>query len=181
MSEKSLLLHCCCAHCAAYTVEYWRAQGWEVSGFWYNPNIHPYREYKLRLGAMVSLATTLDLPMEVNPDYDLPAYFRAVVGHETERCAYCLELRLQKTALFARQNGFAGFTSTLLISPHQNHQELLATGERVAAKTGVRFGYADLRKHYSQSRHITKPLGLYRQEYCGCLYSEVERYTGGLL
>lgn len=177
MDENSILLHCCCAHCAAYPVSYWRGQGLEVSGFWYNPNIHPYREHQLRLEAMISLAAMFALPLEINSSYDMPAYFRGVVGHEKERCRYCLELRLEKTALVAREKGFTSFSSTLLISPHQDQEELLAMGEAVAGKTGVKFAHADLRKRYSDSRHITKPLGLYRQQYCGCLYSELERYS----
>jgi predicted adenine nucleotide alpha hydrolase (AANH) superfamily ATPase len=100
-----------------------------------------------------------------------------VAGHEIERCRYCFDLRLTKTAETAREKGFDAFTTTLLISPHQKHDVIQEIGNKVAAEQGVTFLYADLRKRYSDSRHITKPMNLYRQQYCGCIYSEWERYA----
>ena len=174
---KTLLIHVCCAHCAAYSVEYWRQQGYEVGGFWYNPNIHPYTEHQNRLESMKSLAQEINLPLTIAEGYDFIEYFRRVVGHETERCRYCFDLRLEKTAETARQNGFGAFTTTLLISPHQKHDILREIGEKIAGENGLEFLYADLWKRYSDSRHMTKPLNLYRQQYYGCVYSEWERYT----
>jgi predicted adenine nucleotide alpha hydrolase (AANH) superfamily ATPase len=174
---KKVLIHVCCAHCAAYTSEYWRGQGYEVGGFWYNPNIHPFTEHKQRLESMEALAKETNLALIVSPDYDIVEYFRRVAGHETERCHYCFELRLNKTAEAALKNGFNAFTTTLLISPHQKHELIKKVGEKVAEEKGIEFLYADLRKRYSDSRHITKPMNLYRQQYCGCLFSEWERYT----
>jgi predicted adenine nucleotide alpha hydrolase (AANH) superfamily ATPase len=175
---KKLLVHICCAHCAAYTVAHWRQQGYEVSGFWYNPNIHPFTEHQNRLESMKSLAREIDLPLEVAGGYDIIEYFRRVVGHEDERCRYCFDLRLAKTAAAARESGCDAFTTTLLISPHQKHDIIQEIGHKIAGEHGVAFLYADLRKRYSDSRHITKPLDLYRQQYCGCVYSEWERYAG---
>jgi predicted adenine nucleotide alpha hydrolase (AANH) superfamily ATPase len=174
--KNKLLIHVCCAHCAAYTAEHWRQQGYEVAGFWYNPNIHPYTEHQQRLESMKSLAARIDVPLIIAGGYDMPEYFRRVVGHEEERCRHCFELRLAQTADTARNNGFDAFTTTLLISPHQKHELIKEIGERLAREKGVEFLYADLRKRYSDSRHITKPLDLYRQQYCGCVYSEWERY-----
>jgi len=173
-----LLIHSCCAHCAAYTVEYWREQGYEVSAFWYNPNIHPYTEHRHRLEAMQSLAKTINLPLIVAEGYDVIDYFRGVVGNEPQRCRHCFRLRLSRTAQTAREMGFDAFTTTLLISPQQKHELIKEAGEELARETGVDFLYADLRKRYSDSRHITKPMDLYRQQYCGCVYSEWERYAG---
>ena len=175
---KPVLLHCCCAHCSAYTVEYWRQQGYEVSALWYNPNIHPYREHQHRLESMQFLSQKMKFPLAVTEGYDMPEYFRRVVGDESQRCQHCFDLRLTKTAETARQMGIPAFTTTLLISPHQKHDLLQETGNRIAKETGVAFLYADLRKRYSDSRHMTKPIDLYRQQYCGCLYSEWERYAG---
>jgi predicted adenine nucleotide alpha hydrolase (AANH) superfamily ATPase len=104
-------------------------------------------------------------------------YFRRVAGHEDERCRHCFILRLAVTAREAKERGFDAFTSTLLISPHQKHDVLIEVGDYVAQAMEIEFLYADLRKRYSDSRHITKPMDLYRQQYCGCLYSELERYT----
>jgi predicted adenine nucleotide alpha hydrolase (AANH) superfamily ATPase len=174
---KKLLIHSCCAHCAAYTVEYWRGQGYDVSALWYNPNIHPYTEHQRRLEAMQSLAEKTGLPLIMTSGYDIIDYFRRVVGHEAERCQYCFRLRLSKTAEIAREMGFDAFTTTLLISPQQKHELIKEIGDEIAKESGVEFLYADLRKRYSDSRHITKPLELYRQQYCGCVYSEWERYA----
>jgi len=176
VNNKRILLHCCCAHCAAYTVKHFRETGYEVNAFWYNPNIHPYLEHQSRLEAMRSLAQTLELPLIINQDYDFISYFRQVVGREKERCQYCFRLRLAKTADTALKMGFAAFTTTLLISPHQKHELILQIGNQLSRELGIYFLYADLRKHYSDSRHLTKPLELYRQQYCGCVYSEWERY-----
>lgn len=177
MKKKKLLIHSCCAHCAAYTAEYWRQQGYEVSAFWYNPNIHPYTEYQQRLEAMQSLAKTMSLPLIINEGYDIIDYFRQVVGHESERCQYCFRLRLSKTAETAKEKGFDAFTTTLLISPQQKHELIKEVGEELAKEKGTDFLYADLRKRYSDSRRMTKPLNLHRQQYCGCVYSEWERYA----
>ena len=178
MKTGTVLVHCCCAHCAAYTIAHWRQQGYDVSAYWYNPNIHPYLEHQNRLEAMQSLAKELDVPLFIEEGYDVVDYFRQVSGNEADRCRYCFRMRLGKTADKAAELGIDAFTSTLLISPHQKHELLLEIGSEKAQETGVQFLYADLRKRYSDSRHITKPMELYRQQYCGCLYSEYERYTG---
>ncbi len=174
---KSVLIHCCCAHCAAYTVDYWRGQGYQVSALWYNPNIHPYMEHQQRLEAMKSYARGVDLPLVIAGGYDMVSYFRRVVGDEAGRCRHCFALRLTKTAETAYQGGYSAFTTTLLISPHQKHDLIREVASDVAEANGVSFLYADLRKRYSDSRHITKGLNLYRQQYCGCVYSEWERYA----
>jgi predicted adenine nucleotide alpha hydrolase (AANH) superfamily ATPase len=115
----------------------------------------------------------------IESGYELEAYSRAVVGHEYERCRHCFDLRLERTASIASRNGFDAFTTTLLISPHQKHDQIKDSGEQSARKTGTAFCYADLRKRFSDSRRQTKPMDLYRQQYCGCLYSEWERYRDG--
>ena len=172
---KSVLVHVCCAHCAAYTVKHWREQGYDVSAFWYNPNIHPYTEHERRLEAMKALSTQLEFPLIVSDGYEIIDYFRQVVGHEGDRCRRCFQMRLSRTAEVARENHFHAFTTTLLISPHQKHDLIREIGAGIAEKTGIEFLYADLRKRYSDSRHLTKKLELYRQQYCGCVYSEWER------
>jgi epoxyqueuosine reductase len=174
---NKLLIHVCCAHCAAYTVEHWGREGYEIAGFWYNPNIHPYTEHQHRLESMKSLAQQMDIPLIIADVYDIIEYFRRVAGHEEERCRHCFELRLAKTAETARDKGYDAFTTTLLISPHQKHELIKEIGEKAAGGKGVEFLYTDLRKRYSDSRHITKSMDLYRQQYCGCIYSERERYS----
>jgi len=178
---KKVLIHVCCAHCTAYTVDYWRQQGYKVSALWHNPNIHPYTEHQHRLEAMKSLAQEMNLPLTVTEGYDMIEYFRRVAGHESQRCQYCFRLRLSKTAETARQTGFSAFTTTLLISPHQKHDLLREIGDELAKEKNIEFLYADLRKRYSDSRHLTKPLNLYRQQYCGCIYSEWEHHTNTII
>ena len=177
MKNRAILLHVCCAHCTAYTVEYWRGLGHEVSAMWYNSNIHPYTEHQQRLEAMKSVAEQIGLPLLIVGDYDITDYFRQVAGREPQRCRHCFRLRLSKTAETAQRMGFGAFTTTLLISPHQKHDLLREIGGELAQEKGLDFMYADLRKRYSDSRRITKSLNLYRQQYCGCIYSEWERYA----
>jgi len=177
MKMKSVLVHCCCAHCAAYTIDHWRNQEYEVSGLWYNPNIHPYTEHQQRLEAMKSYAREVYLPLIIAEGYDIIEYFRRVAGDEPQRCQHCFRLRLSKTAEVAHQRGFDAFTTTLLISPHQKHDLLRAVGSELAKQKGIEFLYIDLRKRYSDSRRMSKGLNLYRQQYCGCVYSEWERYA----
>jgi len=129
------------------------------------------------LEAMQSLAQQMNLPLIVTEGYDIIDYFRQVVGHESQRCQYCFKLRLSKTAEIAHQMGFGAFTTTLLISPHQKHDLLREIGDEVAREKGLDFLYADLRKRYSDSRRMTKGRNLYHQQYCGCVYSEWERYA----
>lgn len=171
---KSNLLHVCCSHCAAYTIEHWRRQGFETTAFFYNPNIHPESEYNNRLKAVEALSVEMEFPLVIG-GYDSGSYFQSVTGDLGNRCKYCFDLRLSKTAKKAKEGGFSAFSTTLLISPHQKHEWIQEAGERAARETGVEFLYVDLRKRYSDSRHITKPMNLYRQQYCGCIYSKLER------
>ena len=172
----SLLLHTCCAPCATYCTKHWQQKGLEVTSFWYNPNIHPFTEHQRRLQALQEFAQQTGVPLIVSEGYDVINYFRAVVGHEGERCSYCFRLRLSITALIAKLKGFDAFTTTLLISPYQKHELLKTVGEEMARKEGVDFLYEDLRPGYSESHRMSQELDLYRQKYCGCLYSEWERF-----
>ena len=126
---------------------------------------------------MKSFAQEMNLPLIVTNEYDIIEYFRRVAGHESHRCQHCFELRLSKTAETAHKMGSSAFTTTLLISPHQKHDLLREIGSQLAEEKGIEFLYADLRKRYSDTRHMTKKLNLYRQQYCGCVYSEWERYA----
>lgn len=171
-----MLLHCCCAHCAAYYINHLKELGYEVAAYWYNPNIHPYLEHENRLKSMKTLAETLDIPLYIEEGYEMPEFLAKVSSDVGNRCSNCFEMRLEKSAEFALENGFQAFTSTLLISPHQKHDLLKSIGEMVAEGKNLEFYYEDMRKRYSDSRCITKPIDLYRQQYCGCIYSEWERY-----
>lgn len=172
----SVLLHTCCGPCATYVVRCLREQGLEVSAYWYNPNVHPFREHQRRLEAMQEFAQAASLPLIVEEGYDMLEYFRAVVGHEGNRCPDCYRMRLSKTAEAARQRGLEAFTTTLLISPYQKHGLLRQIGKKAARESGVRFHYGDFRPGFRESHRLSRELGLYHQGYCGCVYSEWERY-----
>ena len=173
---NQILLHCCCGPCAIYTVNRLREEGFRVTAFWYNPNIHPFTEHRNRLEAMRSLAQTMELPLVVAEGYEMIDYFRAVVGHEGERCGDCFRLRLSKTATAASEQGYKIFTTTLLISPYQKHELLRAVGETAAKECGVKFYYEDFRTGFRESHRLSRELNLYHQKYCGCVYSEWERF-----
>jgi len=173
----SLLLHTCCAPCATGCLEHWQQKGLEVTSFWYNPNIHPFTEHQRRLQTLQEFSEKTNTPLIISEGYDIIEYFRAVVEHERERCRYCFRLRLSFTASIAKLKGYQAFSTTLLISPYQNQQILKEVGNEIAQKEGVEFICEDLRPCYSESRRISKELDLYRQKYCGCVYSEWERFS----
>ncbi len=175
---KRLLLHVCCGPCATYPVQHLRAQGFTVTAFWYNPNIHPYTEHERRREALQKLAEAVELPVLDEQSYDLVSFLRAVHGHESfgERCAICYRLRLARTAQAARAGGFDAFSTTLLVSIHQDEAAVRAAGEEAAAAYGVPFYYERFRRGWSERGRLAKVYGLYRQDYCGCVYSEWERH-----
>jgi len=125
---------------------------------------------------MQAYAHSVGLPLIVVPGYDMIYYFRAVVGHEGERCRDCFRLRLSRTAQAAGENGCDAFTTTLLISPYQKHELLKQVGEEVGREHGVHFYYEDLRPGFRESHRVSRELNLYHQKYCGCVYSEWERF-----
>ncbi len=172
----SVLLHTCCGPCSTYAVKSLRDQGIEVAAFWYNPNIHPFQEHQRRLETMESLAESAGLRLIVDEGYDMVRYFQAVVGHESDRCPDCYRMRLTRTADAARAGAFDAFTTTLLISPYQQHDLIRRLGEDLAKERGIGFHYEDFRPGFSEGHRMSRELGLYHQGYCGCVYSEWERY-----
>lgn len=172
----NLLLHVCCAYCATYAVEYWRGQGKEVTALWYNPNIHPFLEHQRRLEAVQQLSEKRQIALMISPGYEVDEYFKAIRQVEKVRCEGCFHIRLGKAARVAKEKGFAAFTTTLSISPHQKLKLLRKVGEAEGMEKGVPFLYVDLRSGYRESHRIGHELGLYHQRYCGCMFSEWERY-----
>ena len=171
-----VLLHVCCANCAIYPVKAMREEGLEVMGFFYRHNIHPYTECLRRQEALESYAAQIDLKVIYQEGYDLEGFVRNVAFREAERCNYCYHDRLQSTALMARRGKFDYFSSTLLYSKHQKHDLIRSMGESIGKQVGVPFLYRDYRKGWKEGIECSKQMGLYRQQYCGCIYSEKERY-----
>jgi len=148
-----------------------------VQGFFYNPNIHPYQEYTRRMAALEEYARQTSLPMIWDQKYDLEGFLRLVVFREAERCRFCYQLRLAATARVAKGGKFQAFTSTLLYSKFQQHGLIREIGAQTAREVGVSFYYQDFRTGWRAGMAASKEMGLYRQSYCGCIYSERDRYA----
>jgi predicted adenine nucleotide alpha hydrolase (AANH) superfamily ATPase len=179
-----LLLHICCGPCASATIPWWRSESAEVLGFFRNPNIHPLLEYRRRQVGARDVAEMTATPLIEDETYDPEAWFAEVAekGHGSgrdaagSRCARCIGGRLERTAARAVAEGCEAFSTTLSISPWQDHEAIRAGGEEAARLHKVEFVYEDLRPLYPESRRLSREWGVYRQKYCGCLVSEWERY-----
>lgn len=178
----SVFLHSCCGPCACYTTSYLMEKGYRPTLFFYNPNIHPYQEYQRRLEGLQQLAAIRDLPAIVEPQYELESFLGQVAADPQfgKRCETCYWIRLNKTAQKAKELGFVKFSTTLLISPYQNRALICSIGEKLAKEYGLTFVDEDFRAGFRQSQAMAKEYGLYRQGYCGCIYSEKERYYKGV-
>lgn len=177
-----VLLHTCCGPCAVAPVAWLRDEGHDVTGFWYNPNIHPYTEYQQRLTSLRQFAAAADLPIICADEYDLEGYLGRAYGREVpQRCRECYSMRLERAAATALAGGFAAFSTSLLVSPYQQHDLLHELGEEIGRRQGIPFLYRDFRPQFRSGRQRAAELGLYRQKYCGCIFSEKERYlkSGG--
>lgn len=177
---RRVLLHICCGPCSTYCINCLREEGFLVTGFWYNPNIHPFAEHEKRLAGFEAYIRSVGLPVLREDGYEMALFLRLVAGHEArdQRCRLCYEMRLMRTAKVAAREGFDAITTTLLISPHQDQDMLLETGEKVARESGVEFHFENFRRGWSERGRLTREHDLYRQQYCGCIYSEWERYAG---
>ena len=170
------LLHVCCAPCANQCIDVLRGDGMEVTGFWYNPNIHPFTEYRARRNCLRDYAVSIELPLIERDDYGLRPFVREVAEDIAGRCVKCYEMRLFETARQASEGGFDAFTSSLFISPYQNHELMRETAERAAFEYGVRFEYRDFRPYFRAGQEKARELEMYIQKYCGCVFSEQESY-----
>jgi epoxyqueuosine reductase len=171
-----LLLHICCAPCTIYPLKILKSEGHDVHGLFYNPNIHPYLEYKKRLDTLKIYAGQEQLAFSFSDDYPIEMFFRKVAFRENDRCQYCYSDRLIKTAREAKKGKYDGFTTTLLYSKFQNHEMVKYIGESVANEQGIMFYYHDFREGWAEGIRVSKEIGMYRQPYCGCIYSEKERF-----
>ena len=170
------LLHICCAPCASRCIESLRQEGIDVTGYWYNPNIHPFTEYRARRNCLREYAAEIGLPLVERDEYALRPFVRAVAEDIENRCVKCYELRLFAAAKTAKEQGFDSFTSSLFISPYQNHQLMKSVAERAAEEYGVQFLYRDFRELFRPGQDFAREHGFYMQKYCGCVFSEEERY-----
>lgn len=183
-ARRRILLHTCCAVCFEAVVGELEKEGWEVTAFFYNPNIHPYREFAKRLRASEVAAEGRKVPLVSEKSYGLQTYLDEILpagdarrtASTQARCGACYRLRLDRTAREAAANGFDAFTTTLLASGHQDHDEVLRAGEAASALRSVEFLARDWRDRLGAGLESARRKSLYRQQYCGCIWSEYERF-----
>lgn len=171
-----LLLHTCCAPCSVYCIQKLRKDNIEPVIYWYNPNIHPYMEYKARRDTLKEYTKSIGVEAIFEENYGLREFCKNVIDDLDNRCQYCYRTRLEKTVQYAKENGYDAFCTTLLISPYQNHEKLKQTGEELEKEYGIHFYYQDFREGFRQGQNEARELGLYMQKYCGCIFSEEIRY-----
>lgn len=173
-----ILLHTCCAPCLIYPRQRLCEKDFEVAAFFYNPNIHPYTEFKKRSDALKEYTDKNNITVYFYEEYDIENFFQAINNNEEEpkRCTACWRLRLKKTAQKAKELGFDAFTSTLLVSPYQSQEIIKDIGDSIAEEEGVEFYFEDFKPDFKLAQKEAKELNLYMQKYCGCLYSERARY-----
>ena len=180
---KRLLLHACCAPCSSYVIEY-LSEFFDITLLYFNPNISPESEYEKRIGEVERLLREMPLKSEVRllkGRYCPDEFFKMAKGLEElpeggERCFKCYRQRLEEAAKTAKEGGFDYFTTTLSISPHKNAEKLNQIGEELEKEYGVKYLYGDFKKRngYKRSIELSRIYGLYRQNYCGCVYSRRE-------
>ena len=176
MNMTKLLLHVCCAPCAVYPTDFLLTRDYDLTLFFYNPNIHPFREFQKRKESVEMFAESHNLPVHIDGQYRLTEFIRVIVFREKSRCSVCQQIRIKETALFARNNGFDAFSTSLLYSRYQNHEEIRQQCMDISKSLGIQFVYHDFRQGWKRGIESSIAQGLYRQSYCGCIYSEQERY-----
>ena len=179
-----LLLHCCCAPCSSATLER-LVDLFRTDIYYYNPNIEPLAEFEKRAGEEIRFVRSFRPEGDVRvivADYDHEAFERIARGREAlpergERCYLCYEMRMRQTARYAREQGYDCFTTSLSISPYKNAAWINEIGMRLEAETGVTYVWSDFKKNdgYRRSIALSAEYGLYRQDWCGCVYSKAER------
>ncbi|MDP3488487.1 MAG: epoxyqueuosine reductase QueH [Bacillota bacterium] len=170
-----ILLHTCCGPCSTYVAKALHESGHDVTGYFYNPNIHPYTEYLKRKENAEKWAQAAGVPLLVDSGYDVAAWMGEVYKDLPNRCEGCYRSRLDPAAKIAKQQSFDAFTTTLLISPYQQHEKIRQVGEEVAEAMHIPFFYEDFRPHFNETYGLSREYDLYRQHYCGCVFSEYER------
>ena len=172
----NVLLHICCGPCSIAPIQQLREQGHQLQGYFFNPNIHPYKEFKRRLETLQEYAAAIELPLIVDQRYLLEEFLQRALQTGCDRCEQCYEMRFLQTAITAKELRCEAFSTTLLVSPYQKHELIREVGERVAEQTGLHFLYEDFRPGWKAAVEISRQREMYRQPYCGCIFSEKERY-----
>lgn len=171
-----LLLHICCAPCSVEVINTLKKDNIDITGFWYNPNIHPYTEYMSRLDTLKIYSKLIGLDVVYKDEYGLKTFTKNVIDNLDNRCIYCYTSRLEECVKYAKENSFDAFSTTLLISPYQKHDVIKDICDTLSKKYDIEFIYKDFRVNFKEGQQKARDLGLYMQKYCGCIFSEEERY-----
>lgn len=172
-----ILLHGCCAPCLIHPCRLLENAGNEVTAIFFNPNIMPYREFRKRLTAFREYAEKNRIPLIMDETYSLETMLKSFLNRgDTPRCLVCYNIRLEQTAKVAKEKGFDAFTTTLSVSPYQNHELIGKAGENAARIHNIRFLYQDFTEGFKAAHQEAQNQNLYLQSYCGCIFSEEERY-----
>ena len=174
--KRGILLHACCAVCFEAVIPALEEEGWAVRAYFYNPNIHPFGEFQKRLRAIEVAAEARKVPLEADRGYGLAFYLERILAGEGDRCERCYRARLDAAAGAAKRGGFEAFTTTLLASSHQKHEVVRREGEAAGRRCGTEFVYCDWRGRMVLGVEAARKRSLYRQQYCGCIWSEYERF-----
>lgn len=176
-NNKKVLMHTCCAPCSVSCIEILEEMDCDFDLFWYNPNIHPYMEYKRRLDTLIEYSNMLNINLHIKDEYNLEEFIKKQIINLEDRCArVCYNIRLEETAKYASKNGFGIYTTTLLVSPYQNREEIIRLGNEFGEKYGVEFIAPMFSDRFWEGQRKARELGIYMQKYCGCIFSEAERY-----
>ena len=176
-NDNEVLMHTCCAPCSVSCIEMLREEKYEPVLFWYNPNIHPYTEYQKRLDSLWEYSMDIGVELIVKDEYKIKGFIEEAIKDIENRCVeVCYKIRLEETAKAAKELGYKKFTTTLLVSPYQDTEMLIKIGRELAKKYKLEFVVLDFKSRFREGQSKAKELGLYMQKYCGCIFSEAERY-----
>ena len=175
-TKPRVLLHSCCAPCTIYPFDRLQSEGFVITGYFYNPNIHPFSEFEKRLQAVFDFYQAAQRRLIIDASYDVSAFIKKAFGSRTGRCEACWRLRLKGLAETGKETGVDAVTTTLLYSIYQNHDSVAGIGREECEDAGVEFLYEDFRVGWHEGQRRARELSIYRQKYCGCIFSEEERY-----
>ncbi|MBM4403520.1 MAG: epoxyqueuosine reductase QueH [Candidatus Cloacimonetes bacterium] len=178
MNAAKILVHTCCAPCFAAPYSGLADHGMDVTAWWFNPNIHPFTEYQKRLQALLDFTADMHLPLILRDEYRLDEFLMNVAPDPASRCEYCYRCRLEELVRAAKEQGFDCFSTTLLYSKYQLHNLIVSICRELSERYEVVFYYDDWRRFWQRGIELSKAAGMYRQQYCGCIYSEKDRYLG---
>jgi len=172
----NILLHTCCGPCTIYPLRVLHEQGHEVSGYFFNPNIHPFSEFIKRRDTLFTFARDVSFPLIIDDSYELDSFLKGALDYGLDRCLFCYRTRLSRVFAQANERGIDAVTTTLLYSKYQKHADIVAIATELSEEYDVPFLYEDFRVGWPEGVAESKRLNMYRQNYCGCVFSELERH-----